>query len=83
MEGPKSLEGLTPSGAFNQLFLEKKDELRDGAVDLDAPEFALPKEPEYGLKIRLPVYVLWASFMFASCSKLNFQIEHSMMVAIS
>ena len=39
MEGGKSLEGLTPSGAFNSIFLEEENILTDGKVNLEDPEF--------------------------------------------
>ena len=39
MEPGKTLEGLTPSGAFNSLFLEEENILRDGKVNLEDPEF--------------------------------------------
>ena len=42
MEAGESLEGLTPSGAFNSLFLlEEENILRDGKVNLEDPEFVI------------------------------------------
>jgi hypothetical protein len=65
MSEDNSLDGLSPSGAFNLAFsLEGKgrEGERDGPVDLNAPEFDLPQyEPhspfEFPLRFPLPLTI--------------------------